>query len=242
MALLVANVYAFIVGSKRRWTLKLIAKHKITEELYDFEFAPEAALNSQPGQYMEVTMPVDKQDDRGNRRTFTIASSPTEDTVHIGVRIPTKPSRFKQTFQAMKVGDNILAGQVAGSFVLPRGESQKMLLIAGGVGITPYRSMIKHLSDTGQKCDIVLLYLVKNQDEFMFRDIFDAAKPAGLRAIYVADPAPLNAEQLKKHVPDLVERKPYVSGPPIMIRHIKKVLRSLGVAERSIKTDLFSGY
>lgn len=242
MALLIANVYAFAVSSKRRWVLQLAAKHKITDELYDYEFTPNAPIQSHPGQYMEVTMPVSRQDDRGNRRTFTIASAPTEKTIHIGVRMPQRSSRFKQTLQNMKVGDSLLAGQIAGGFVLPRDESQKLLLIAGGVGITPYRSMVKHLIDTGQKRDIILLYLAKSQDEFMFKGIFDSAKTAGLKTIYVADPAPLKSEQLQKYVPDLTERKAYVSGPPVMVRHAKRVLRSFGVKRRAIKTDFFSGY
>lgn len=242
IALLIANIYAFAVSSKRRWVLKLVAKHKVSEELYDYEFMSDGPVQSQSGQYMEVTMPVSKQDDRGNRRTFTIASSPTEETVHIGVRVPQRSSRFKQTLQHMKVGDSLLAGQVAGSFVLPRDESQKLLLIAGGVGITPYRSMVKYLSDRGQKRDIILIYLAKSQDEFMYRSVFEAAKTIGVKTLYVADPAPLTTEQIQKYVPDLLERGAYVSGPPIMVRHIKKVLRSLGVARHAIKTDFFSGY
>jgi ferredoxin-NADP reductase len=242
MALLIANVYAFAVSSKRRWALRLVAKHKISDQLYDYEFAPDAPLQSQPGQYMEVTMPVNGRDDRGNRRTFTVASSPTEKTVRIGVRVPSKSSRFKQTLQNMMVGDSLLAGQIAGNFVLPRDESQKLLFMAGGVGITPFRSMAKYLIDTGQKRDVVLIYLAKNQNEFMYKSIFDEASRVGVRVVYIASPAPLEAAALTNHVSNVMDRKVFISGPPIMVRSLKRMVRRLGVSRGLIKTDYFNGY
>lgn len=241
-ALLMANLYAFAVSPKRRWTLELRAKHKIADDLYDYEFSSSSPLEVTPGQYMEVTMPVASQDDRGNRRTFTVASSPTEAHVHIGVRIPNKASRFKTTFGALKPGDQVMAGQIAGNFVLPRDGSQKLLLVAGGVGITPYRSMIKYLSDTRQNRDITIVYQAKRAEEFMYKSVFEAAKAAGVKTIYIADPAPLSADQLAEIVPDLHERRAFISGPPVMVRHVKKVLHSLGVPRRTVKTDFFSGY
>jgi ferredoxin-NADP reductase len=191
---------------------------------------------------MELTMPVKKQDDRGNRRTFTIASSPTERAVHVGVRVPPQPSRFKQVLSEMKTGSSVQAGQVAGSFMMPSDPTEKLLFIAGGVGITPFRSMVKYLSDKQEKRDIVLVYLTKSKSEYMFRQLFDAAQEIGVKTIYVASTEPLQKSELEMHVPDLLQRKAYISGPPRMLRHIKRILTSLGVPKRSIKTDYFSGY
>jgi ferredoxin-NADP reductase/Na+-transporting NADH:ubiquinone oxidoreductase subunit NqrB len=243
-ALLIGNIYAFAVSPKRRWSLTYKTRTKVTEELYDYEFNPDAPLQFLPGQYMEWTIeaPLLKQDDRGNRRTYTIASAPGEKTVHIGVRMPKNMSTYKTAWANFTAGDTVYAGQVAGSFVLPHDASEKLLLIAGGVGVTPYRSMIKHLIDTNDKRDIVLLYSAKSEEEFMFRQVFDEAQSVGAQVIYVADPSPLRDAVLQKHVPDISSRKAYISGPPLMVRHTKKILRNLGVPRRSIKTDFFSGY
>lgn len=242
MALLVANIYAFSVGSKRRWTLRLVAKHKIAEELYDFEFESDYPILSDPGQYIELTLPVSKMDDRGNRRTFTIASAQTEDKVRIGVRIPEKSSRFKQMLTKLQPGDTVQAGQIAGSFVMPGNSSEKLLLIAGGVGVTPYRSMVKYLIDSGQQRDIVLLHVARSKNEFMYKSIFESAKKAGVKTQFVVSSGPLDTAVLQNIIPDVASRKVYISGPPGMVKGLRTVVTKLGVPRLSIKTDFFSGY
>lgn len=243
-ALLIGNVYAFVLSPKRNWQLKLKKRTQFTSELYDYEFDTNQPLNFLPGQYMEWTldMPLLKQDDRGNRRTFTIASSPTEQTVHLGVRMPQKRSTFKTNWFDLTEANTVFAGQVAGSFVLPGNKAEKLLFIAGGVGITPFRSMVKYLIDTRQERDIILVYAAKNEDEFMYKEIFAEASSIGLRTLYAAGSTPLSVEDMKKQIPDMRERKTYISGPPGMVRGIKTGLTKAGVNRRTIKTDFFSGY
>ena len=85
-ALLVGNIFAFIVSPKDRLILKLKEKIKIAPDIYDFIFLANKKINYNPGEYMEWTMPGENSDERGNRRYFTLASSPTENELRIGVK------------------------------------------------------------------------------------------------------------------------------------------------------------
>lgn len=243
-ALVLANLYAFAVSPKRRWKLTFVRRTKQGKDSYDYEFRTDAPVRFTAGQYIECTLPISLMhlDDRGNRRTFTIASAPKESNIHIGIRIPEKSSKFKQSVDTMKSGDTMVAGQVAGDFVLPKDSSIKLVGIAGGVGITPFRSMVKQLLDTGQKRDMVLVYAARTKDDFMYSDVFDKAEKAGITMRYVTGVTAVTQEQLRDLVPDIADRNVYISGPPAMTRYIKRLVKKNGVRGSAIKTDYFAGY
>ena len=152
--------------------------------MYDFIFA-KPHLKFEPGQYLEWTLGHERTDSRGNRRYFTIASSPTEPNLRLGVKFYDNPSSFKKKMLAMEPGDEIMAGQLAGDFILPRDPEKKLVFIAGGIGITPFRSMVKYLMDRGEKRLIALLYSNRTVSEIAYRDVFDeGARMIGLKTIY----------------------------------------------------------
>lgn len=243
-ALVLGNLYAYLVSPKRRYKLTYVSRTKQGSDSYDYEFKSNERIKFKAGQYIECTLPLNfaEADDRGNRRTFTIASAPTESRLHIGLRIPKKASKFKQALAAMEPGQALIAGQVAGDFVLPSDTSVKLLGIAGGVGITPFRSMVKELNAMNQKRDMVILYVALNEDDLMYKDIFEEAKKVGLTMIYATSPIRLTGQQIKDYVPDVISRTVYISGPPAMTRHTARVVKSLGIRRSHIKTDYFAGY
>jgi ferredoxin-NADP reductase len=145
----------------------------------------------------------------------------------------------------MRPGDTIIAGQLAGDFTLPKNKKQKLAFIAGGIGITPFRSMIKYLSDRGEHRDIALFYSNRTAREITYRDIFDEAKQKiGMRTIYMntQDGSRLTADIVKKEIPDYGERMFYISGTHAMANAFQKTLREMGVPRRNIKTDFFPGF
>jgi len=241
-ALIIGNLYAFSVNARRRWQLQLVRKERISDQVYNYVFKPDAPVNFSPGQYMEWTLPLAKSDNRGNRRTFTIASSPAEGEVHLGVKFYSPASRFKQAMYSMKPGQTLFAGHVGGNFTLPNNSKQKLLFIAGGIGITPFRSMIQHLVDTNQTRDITLLYAVSNEVELAYRELLVRAQNYGVTVIELVGKDALNGSVIINNVPDLADRKVYISGPFNMVTAAKKMLRQLGVARRAVKTDFFCGY
>lgn len=241
VALLLANLYAFVVTPKLYIALKLEAVEDISNNVKNFVFRPQRKFTFIPGQYMEWTLPHVALDSRGNRRMFTIASSPTEDRVMIGVKFYEPSSSYKKYLRAMKPGSIIHASQLAGSFTMPNDTSKKLLFIAGGIGITPFRSMVRSMLDTNELRDIVLIYAVSNEAEIAYSDIFTEAQQQGITVRPVVGKI-LTSELLHELVPDTTERMAFISGPNLMVDEVKQSLTRLGVKRRNIRTDHFSGY
>ncbi len=245
VALVIGNLLGFLINPQGKLRLKLIKKNEIARGVYEFIFTSNRKVSFRSGQYLEWTLPAGKNPDkRGNRRFFTIASSPTESEIHLGVKFYPNPSTFKQTLNSLAVGESILASHVAGDFTLPRNTQQKIAFIAGGIGITPFRSMAKYMVDKNLKYDCVLLYSNKTTEEAVFEDTFNTAKAQiGLKTIYaVTDQAPITVESFAKSMPDFAERQFFISGPRGFVEFIEKILKELGVARSNIKTDFFPGY
>lgn len=251
VALLVGNVYAYAMSPKRRYRLTLQRIEKISARVYNYVFTSDHRVAFTAGQYMEWTLGSVPGDGRGNRRSFTIASSPSESTIQVGLKYYEPSSTFKHVFSQLKPGDTILAGQIAGSFTLTGLHDKKLTLIAGGVGITPFRSMIKQLIDEKHQADIVVLYSVAAVDELAYLDVFRAARANGVRLIPVASApngaegviaGPITAELITDSVPDFSERTFLVSGPNAMVQDIGHILHELSISRTRIHTDYFSGY
>jgi ferredoxin-NADP reductase/Na+-translocating ferredoxin:NAD+ oxidoreductase RnfD subunit len=254
IALLVGNIFSYIVSPKEKFIWPVTGKVRIAPDMYDFVFPLKKNLSYIPGQYMEWTLPHARPDNRGTRRYFTLASSPTEPELRIGVKIYEPSSTYKQ---ALLHGDTstMVAGQRSGDFVLPDNTTEKLVFLAGGIGITPFRSMLKYLIDTNQKRDITVLYFNRHAEEIVYQDILNQAyKRLGVRVYYALtdkEHAPLNwqgalgrldATMLQTYVPDAQDRLFYLSGPPTMIDAFEMLLKSTGIAQHRIKKDFFPGF
>ena len=255
LALIIGNIFSYIVSPKEKLVLTLRKKTEVASGVYDFSFSTDEVMKFKPGQYLEWTIASDKNDSRGNRRYFTIASSPTEKDISMGVKFYPKPSSFKQKLFEMKVGDRIVASQRAGDFTLPKNSKKKLVFIAGGIGVTPFRSMIKYLTDKKEKRDIVMLYSNRTINDIAYKEIFDEAKRLlGIKTIYtVTDSDPnisspdlrfgfIDAKMILREIPDYRERYFYISGPPGMVSMFENILVNIGVPKRRIITDFFPGF
>jgi len=240
LALILGNLFSYIVSPKIRAVLTLIRKDKLTADVYDFVFRPDKKISFMAGQYLEWTLGHSPSDTRGNRRYFTIASSPTEENIHLGVKFYPNGSSFKKKLLSLETGQTIIASQLSGEFILPKDQKEKLVFIAGGIGITPFRSMVKYVLDKEQKRDIVLLYSNKTPSDIAYKDLFDSAeRSVGLKTIYVGL---IDKEMIMKEVPDYLERKFYISGPHGMVDAFESVLNEIGVKNSQIKYDFFPGY
>lgn len=252
IALLIGNLYAYAFSLRRRLTLRLKEARVIARDTYEFAFHVSPPLFFEPGQYLEWTLPHVQADDRGNRRYFTIASSPAEEDLLLGVKIGASRSTYKDRLLAMQPGDTLYAGQLGGDFLLPQDPKRKLAFIAGGIGITPFRSMIKHLSETKQKRDIVLFYGNRTIQDLAYAEVLEEAKDAiGLRALLCFNEpsgapdgslATIDEAAIRTHVPDFAERTFYLSGPSGMVDAFKGMLTRMGVHRSHIVTDYFPGF
>lgn len=254
LALLLGNIFSYIVSPKQKLILKLKDRVVIGTNVYDFIFESSKPLKFQPGQYLEWTLGHYHPDNRGVRRYFTIASSPTEPGIRLGAKFYQPPSSFKKALGALYIGDQIVASQLAGDFTMPKDHSQKLAFIAGGIGVTPFRSMIRYLTDMNEKRDVVLLYSNKTVAEIAYKEVFDKAEAQlGIRTIYTVDkPAAdmpawccggyITPQIITEQVPDYKERIFYISGPQAMVNVFKNTLMGMGVKKNRIKTDFFPGF
>jgi len=255
LALLIGNVYSYIVSPKTRLVLTLKDRVRIAPDTYEFVFALSRKLAFAPGQYMEWTLGHEDPDSRGNRRYFTLASAPTERDLRLGVKFYKNSSSYKKALGTMSTDVEIIASQLAGDFVLPEDPRQKCVFIAGGIGVTPFRSMIKYLLDIHQRRSIILFYTNKRVEDIVYKDVFDRAeKELGIRTIYTVTDAThglppnwqgiigrITPQWIKKYVPGYPNYVFYLSGPPGMIDSFKDTLHQLGIGDSNIKTDYFSG-
>lgn len=255
LALLIGNVFAYIVSPKERLLLKLTGKLKIADGIYDFIFSSPEKFSFVPGQYMEWTIPHEHIDIRGNRRYFTLASSPTENNIRVGIKFYPHGSSFKKSMIAMEGQKGIVAGQRAGDFIMPEDKTKKLVFVAGGIGITPFRSMLKYLIDTNGKRDIIVIFSNKIASEIVYKDILDqATKNLNIKVIYTLTDTStipkawygkvgrINEAVIQQEIPDFRERLFYLSGPHSLVIGFEKTLKNLGLPSSHIKTDFFPGF
>lgn len=244
-SLLLGNIFSYLFSSKDKLILTLDQKRLISPQTFDFVFKLNKKFIYKAGQYMEWTLSHQNPDSRGIRRYFTLASSPTEDDLKIGIKFYENSSTFKKALIALKRGDKIVASNLAGEFTLPSDLSKKIVFLAGGIGITPVRSMIKYLLDSSQTRDIYLFYSNKLEAEIVYRDIFEKAKKIGLKVIYINTDQDgyLTKDMILQHVSDYRDRIYYLSGPHSMVDAFSKMLKKdLRLPEAQIKIDFFPGY
>lgn len=253
IAFLVGNIFAYVVSPKGRFKLTLLGIEKVAADCYDFVFHSNRALAHEAGQYLDWTMHVPNPDDRGNRRAFTIASAPNEREVRLGVKFYQGASAYKQALATLKPGDVIYGSQLAGEFTLPKDTGEKLAFIAGGIGVTPFRSIVKDLLNRQEQRDIVMLYGNNKLDEVAYACLFDEAAQIGLKIVHaVNEDAALaldgvhfgfiDADLIRREVPDFATRTFYISGPRAMVTRFQSVLKELGVPRTRIKTDYFPGF
>jgi len=233
----------------------------LAPDIVDFVFKSSQKLAFLPGQYMEFTLAHPHPDSRGNRRYFTLASSPTEDVVRLGIRFYQQGSSFKRALYRIDGRTKIVGAQIAGDFTLPPDPQQKLVFIAGGIGITPFRSMLKYLLDSQQRRDIVLFYANKTVDEIVYKDVLNAAHTKlGVKTFYtLTDTAAIprnwpgtlpggqvivgriSEQMIMATVPNYEERTYYLSGPPDMVKAYEQVLKNVNVRNDQIIKDYFPG-
>ncbi|HEU0266736.1 MAG TPA: FAD-dependent oxidoreductase [Candidatus Saccharimonadaceae bacterium] len=189
----------------------------------------------QPGQYQEYVLPQAGESDDDSHRWFTVASAPSEHEVHISTRM--SGSNFKNALDALKPGETIEARGAEGDFTWD--DDSEVVLVAGGIGITPIRSMIVERSTTGKLLKAKLLYYGRDEN-FAFRELFDkvAAEHSEFSVEYIVG-EPITADSIIAHEPRVKERTTYLTGAEPMVESVGNALKERGV---ELKQDWLPGY
>lgn len=236
--------------------LTLIEKRRQTPSIYSFIFKPEYPITFIPGQFITLFNPHDNSDERGIKRHFSIASSPTEKNIMIATKIIDNGSSFKKALLALEEGSNVEAGEPHGSFILPEDENNHCLFITGGIGITPVRSMVKYATDKKLNLKLTLLYSNVMSDEIAFYEFFNElkthnpkldivytiTKPEELKQSWTGRVGRIDEALIREYMKNNLSNKFYISGPPQMVTAMLELLKSIGVDDQDIKRELFTGY
>jgi ferredoxin-NADP reductase len=232
--------------------MKVTFDHSQAEaaNIQTFYFKPERPLRYTAGQYTELHIPHKNPDKRGTKHWFTLSSSPNNEFLTITTKYAgdDKSSTFKKALFRLKPGTELHMADPMGDFVLPKLIQTPLVFVAGGIGLTPFHSMLEWLYETMETRPIKLLYGVRSEDEIVFQDTF---KRAGIEpTIVVSQPSDawggergnLSAEiilGLEKPSDDTLV---YVSGPEPMVQALSRDLSKAGLRRDQIVTDEFPNY
>jgi ferredoxin-NADP reductase len=251
-ALLIGNLVAFAFAFSARSAVRLTLqdRRELTPTVRELTFRAKREFAFRPGQYLELDVPHRHPDARGTRREFSIASAPDDmPLVRIAFKEGSKSS-YKKALAEVTSGSTLAVTGVWGDFLLPTKTGSPLLLVAAGIGVTPFVSQLRHLTATEQDRDIVLVYVASDAAELAFRDdieasgvpviVFTRDEPADLPGnwVWAGRGVRLDADGLLRMVPDISARHAYISGPPALIADLAPALDRA----RSLTTDAFAGY
>jgi len=220
-----------------------------TYNITSFRFPRPAELNYKPGQFFFVT--IKAQDGKELSKHFSLSSSPTEKT-HIEFTKKLSDSDFSAALKALKEGDWARIDAPYGKFTF-EGEHERIGLLGGGIGITPFISICKYCTDTRQKTKVTLLYGNRAENDIAFRKELEALQKqnTNLKVVFTLNEASsewkgatgfITAEMIKKEMPDFKETMFYTCGPPAMVQVMEKLVEQLGLPKTQLKREYFTGY
>ena len=221
--------------------LRLIAKKRLVSNVKSFIFKPKANITWTAGQYLIYFLPHKNADLRREMRFFTISSSPFQKHLTITTRIFKTASSFKQTLDNLKIGDEIEAKGPDGDFVIDN-PKKLSVFIAGGIGITPFISIIRQLNFENKPINITLLYANKTKSIAFKNELEEIVKNhKEFKIHYVFFPKRIDKKVLNKFTKNK-KAVFYICGPDPMVDSVTKILFDQGILEDNIKQDYFSGY
>lgn len=210
-----------------------------------FVFRSDSPLSWQAGQFIHYVLSHEPADNRGADRWFTISTAPYEEKIALTTRFDSeRSSSFKSQLIKLEAGETILAKEIGGGFLFASEQAeQHHVFIAGGIGITPYRSILKQLAHEDKQPEITLIYANRDQN-FVYQVELEQLAEANpnLKIHYLADPERLSLAKIQELAPDLNSAIVYISGPKGLVKTLEKDLREAGVREDNLRLDGFPGY
>lgn len=204
-------------------------------------------LNYKPGQYLMLDLDV--EDPEGNTRPLSIASSPTEDFLLLSTKIRDTP--FKQKLITLKPGDKVRVKGPLGVFTLKE-DAKEIVFLGGGIGITPFRDMIKYATDKKLPMRLTLLYSNKTPNDIVYKDewaVFERENK-NLKVVHtITDDAAwhgrkgrINEAMIREFCNDMNNTLFYICGPPGMVEGLSNLLKTMNVPLQNTKIEKFAGY
>lgn len=234
---------------------RLTGRDLIAEGTMAFRFERPPGYAFRPGQAMDVSLVSPREtDSEGDTRTFSIASPPSASELMVATRL--RDTAFKRVLRSAPIGAPVRLSPASGSFTLHNDARKTAVLLAGGIGITPFRSMVLHAADQRLPHEIYLFYSNHRPEDAAFLE--ELEKVGSIHPTFHFIPTmdgmdrsqrPWNGEVghvdaalLARHLP--APRSPiyYLAGPPGFVTHVRSALEGSGVDSDDLRTEEFSGY
>jgi ferredoxin-NADP reductase len=238
-----------------KYEATLTRNETVAEGTMAFHFARPADFKFKPGQSMNVSL-IDppETDAKGNNRTFSIVSAPHENELVIATRM--RDTAFKRVLKAMPAAGRVSLRGPAGLFTLDPADARPAVFLAGGIGITPFVSMLRDAAHSGLARDLWLFYSNRRPEDAAFLDELAALPKRNAHCHIVGtmvemdkssrswsgEKGFLDRAMLERHLKGLAAYVYYIAGPPGLVEAMQKMLVAAGVAEDAIHTDEFFGY
>ena len=237
------------------YKLKLKDRKPVADATNAFYFDKPAEFTFRSGQFVEVTaLNPTETDAEGNTRAFSIASAPSEGYLMVATRM--RDTAFKRSVKACPIGTEFQVDGPFGNLVLHRNPARPAVLLAGGIGITPFRSMVVEAAAQKSPVRLYLFYSNRRTSEAPFLDELRALSNANRNYTFVGtmtsreppvagwqgETGYLDAAMLGKYVGSLKGPLYYIAGPPRMVAAMQKMLAGAGVDDDDVRAEEFAGY
>lgn len=234
---------------------KLVSRHEVAERTTAFRFEKPSDWTFQAGQYLDMTLPDPPETDaEGDTRTFSIASAPHEETLMVATRL--RDTAFKRVLNAMPAGSAVKIEGPSGSLTLHDDVARTAVFLAGGIGITPFRSIVFHAAKAKLPHRVFLFYSNRRPEDAPFLDELEALEKMNPNYKLVAtmtemkkshrpwqgETTPIDQKMLARHLKEARSPMYYIAGPPDMVKGLGLMLRESGIDPHDICSEEFAGY
>jgi ferredoxin-NADP reductase len=235
--------------------VRLLVREEVAERTMSFHFDKPAGFQFKPGQYLDCTLIDPRETDAvGNIRSLSLASAPAEKDLMVTTRM--RDTAFKRVLRTMPLGGELQVDGPLGSFTLHSSASRPAVFLAGGIGITPFRSMIVNSARMGLANRVVLFYANRRPEDSAFLQelqqigsknkncqiIGVMTKMAKSTRSWDGETGYIDKTMLARFVPDVTAPIFYIAEPPTMVAAMKETLTASGVNEDDIRSEDFAGY
>lgn len=242
-------------SNPQEFYLPFIKKEQVSKDAFAFYFKREVNFEFLPGQYVRMYLPGTNIDGRGDLRPFTIASSPLEKE-HIIIVTRIIQSAFKKRFSELTSGEKVKFYGPMGGFVLHEEEKSEQVFLAGGIGITPFLSMISYVDEKKLPLKIALFVSFSTVGDVIYKDkleeiaqrnqnikaVYTITKPEESKLPWSGETGRISEALIKKHVTSPLEPLYYIVGPPQMVSAMEELVSTMGVPTQRILIENFTGY
>ena len=234
---------------------KLLYRAEVADGTMAFHFERPAQFDFTPGQSADVTLSNPPETDpEGNTRTFSIASSPFENHLMFATRM--RDTAFKRSLKKVPIGKVVRIDSATGSFTLHKNSAKPAVFLAGGIGITPFLSIVRQADHDRLLHKLYLFYSNRRPEDAPFLEPLRMLETSNQNFQLVCtmtameqsknewqgETGLINKEMLSRHLTNLQGPIYYVAGPPAMVAGLRKMLVGAEVDEDDIRSEDFAGY